>query len=179
MCAAAEGHESIVQLLMDNGADVDAQSYDNANAVRAATAYGHAGVVRLLLGAVAAGVGKLVIVRELLRRGAIPPKGFQDLIETVHDPYWKIPDSTGIKRLLLARIVSRGFFQKPVERLRLSHRILKCLKSANLSNLGQVFDTSDDELLAIRNFNDKSLKELKNCLETLMYQDDEMPPDDD
>lgn len=128
---------------------------------------------------VAAGVGKLEIVRELLRRGAIPPKGFQDLIETVQDPYWKIPDGISIKRLLLARIVASGFFEEPIERLRLSPRTLNALKRARVTNLGQVFDMSDDELLQIRNFGEKSLPELKAPLEPLMYEQDEMPPTDD
>ena len=130
---------------------------------------------------VAAGVGKLEIVRELIRRGAIPPKGFQDLIETVHDPYWKIPDGTSIKRLLLARIVAPGFFEEPeepIERLKLSPRILNSSNRAHVTNLGQVFDLSDDELLHIRNFGEKSLLELKYQLEPLMYEHDEMPPAD-
>ena len=130
---------------------------------------------------VAAGVGKLEIVRELIRRGAIPPKGFQDLIETVHDPYWKIPDGTSIKRLLLARIVAPGFFEEPeepIERLKLSPRILNSSNRAHVTNLGQVFDLSDDELLHIRNFGEKSLVELKDQLEPLMYEHNEMPPAD-
>ena len=127
---------------------------------------------------VAAGVGKLEIVRELIRRGAIPPKGFQDLIETVHDLYSKIPDGTSIKRLLLARIVAPGFFEEPIERLKLSPRILNSLNRAHVTNLGQVFDLSDDELLHIRNFGEKSLLELKDQLEPLMYEHDEMPPAD-
>ena len=127
---------------------------------------------------VAAGVGKLEIVRELIRRGAIPPKGFQDLIETVHAPYWKIPDGTSIKRLLLARIVAPGFFEEPIERLKLSPRILNSLNRAHVTNLGQVFDLSDDELLHIRNFGEKSLLEVKDQLEPLMYEHDEMPPAD-
>ena len=49
----------------------------------------------------AAGAGKLEIVRELLRRGAVPPKGFQDFIETVQDPFWKIPDRSRIRRVLV------------------------------------------------------------------------------
>lgn len=56
MGAAAEGHESIVQLLLDHGADADARSYDNASAMHAATAYGHAGTVRQLLAAGADGL---------------------------------------------------------------------------------------------------------------------------
>ena len=105
-------------------------------------------------------------------------KGFQDLIETVHDPYWKIPDGTSIKRLLLARIVAPGFFEEPIERLKLSPRILNSLNRAHVTNLGQVFDLSDDELLHIRNFGEKSLLELKDQLEPLMYEHDEMPPAD-
>ena len=53
MGAAAEGHEQIVQLLIDHGANVDAESFDTATALHTATANGHAGVVRLLLGAAA------------------------------------------------------------------------------------------------------------------------------
>ena len=130
---------------------------------------------------VAAGVGKLEIARGLIRRGAIPPKGFQDLIETVHDPYWKIPDGTSIKRLLLARIVAPGFFEEPeepIERLKLSPRILNSSNRAHVTNLGQVFDLSDDELLHIRNFGEKLLLELKDQLAPLMYEHDEMPPAD-
>ena len=50
---------------------------------------------------VAAGVGKLEIVRELLRRGAVPTKGFEGLIETVQERYWNIPNRSRIRRLLV------------------------------------------------------------------------------
>jgi len=128
---------------------------------------------------VAAGVGKLEIVRELLRRGAVPPKGFRDLIETVEDRYWKIPDNTAIKRLLLSRIVDQGFFEEPVERLLVSPRTLNALKRGGVINLGQVLDMSDHELLEIRNFSEKSLAELKHQMVPLMYDDDEISPDSD
>ncbi len=124
---------------------------------------------------VAAGVGKLEIVRELLRRGAVPPKGFQDLIETVGDPHWKIPDATSIKRLLLTRIAGPEIFLEPVERLELSPRTLNCLKRGQVTDLGQVFDMSDEELLQIRNFGEQSLEELKIQLERLIYANDEIP----
>jgi len=52
------------------------------------------------------------------------------------------------------------------------------LNRAHVTNLGQVFDLSDDELLHIRNFGEKSLLELKDQLEPLMYEHDEMPPAD-
>jgi len=124
---------------------------------------------------VAAGVGKLEIVRELLRRGAVPPRGFQDLIETVVDPHWKIPDATSIKRLLLTRIAGPEIFLEPVERLELSPRTLNCLKRGQVTDLGQVFDMSDEELLQIRNFGEQSLEELKIQLERLIYANDEIP----
>ena len=124
---------------------------------------------------VAAGVGKLEIVRELLRRGAVPPRGFQDLIETVGDPHWKIPDATSIKRLLLTRIAGPEIFLEPVERLELSPRTLNCLKRGQVTDLGQLFDMSDEELLQIRNFGEQSLEELKIQLERLIYANDEIP----
>ena len=40
MGAAAEGHEQIVQLLIDHGENVDAESFDTATALHAATANG-------------------------------------------------------------------------------------------------------------------------------------------
>ena len=127
---------------------------------------------------VAAGVGKVEIVRELLRRGAVPPKGFQDLIETVQDPYWKIPDGRIIKRMLLERIVSPGFFREPVERLDLSSRNLNILKRAGVTELGQVIDMSDGQLLRIRNFGEGSLAQLRDRLEILIYENDEIPAGD-
>ena len=40
MGAAAEGHEQIVQLLIDHGENVDAESFETATALHAATANG-------------------------------------------------------------------------------------------------------------------------------------------
>ena len=53
------------------------------------------------------------------------------------------------------------------------------MNRAHVTNLGQVFDLSYDELLHIRNFGEKSVPELKDQLEPLMYERDEMPPADD
>ena len=51
--------------------------------------------------------------------------------------------------------------QLPVERLKLSPRILNCLKSAQINTVGEVLRVSDEDLLKIRNFGEKSLAELK------------------
>ena len=127
---------------------------------------------------VAAGVGKLEIVRKLLRRGAIPPKVFQDLIETVGGPYFKVLGGTLIKRLLLARILGSRFSQEAIDRLELSARTRNLLEKRGITKMGQIFEPSDEQLRRIRNFGEGPLVELKLQLERLMSANDEMPPAD-
>jgi DNA-directed RNA polymerase subunit alpha len=59
--------------------------------------------------------------------------------------------------------------------LELSPRTPNCLKRGQVTDLGQVFDMSDEELLQIRNFGEQSLEELKIQLERLIYANDEIP----
>ena len=47
-----------------------------------------------------------------------------------------------------------------VERLELSSRTLNCLKRANINKVGEVLERSKEELIAIRNFGEKSYTEL-------------------
>lgn len=61
--------------------------------------------------------------------------------------------------------VSPEVYQTPVERLELSPRTLNCLKRAHINKVGEVLEMSDEELVKIRNFGEKSLKELKEKLE--------------
>ena len=68
----------------------------------------------------------------------------------------------GIERSSL--VVSPEVFQTPIDRLELSPRTLNCLKRAHITKVGEVLDMSDDELLKIRNFGDKSLTELREKL---------------
>jgi len=56
--------------------------------------------------------------------------------------------------------VSPEIYQTPVEKLELSPRTLNCLKRAHITKVGQVLEMSNDELLKIRNFGEKSLLEL-------------------
>ena len=60
--------------------------------------------------------------------------------------------------------VSPEIYQNPIERLDLSPRTLNCLKRAHITRVGEVLDMSDDDLLKIRNFGDKSLDELHEKL---------------
>ena len=60
--------------------------------------------------------------------------------------------------------VSPEVYQTPIERLELSPRTLNCLKRAHITKVGEVLDLSDEDLLKIRNFGDKSLEELRGKL---------------
>ena len=63
--------------------------------------------------------------------------------------------------------VASEVYLMPIERLDLSSRTLNCLKRAKLDRVGQVLDLSSDDLLAIRNFGQKSLEELQAKLDEL------------
>ena len=68
----------------------------------------------------------------------------------------------GLERSSL--VVSPEVFQTPIDRLELSPRTLNCLKRAHITKVGEILEMSDDELLKIRNFGDKSLTELREKL---------------
>ena len=61
-------------------------------------------------------------------------------------------------------VVSPEVYQTPIEKLELSPRTLNCLKRAHVSRVGEVLEMSDDDLLKIRNFGEKSLVELQEKL---------------
>jgi DNA-directed RNA polymerase subunit alpha len=60
--------------------------------------------------------------------------------------------------------VSPEIYQTPIERLDLSPRTLNCLKRAHITKVGEVLEMTDDDLLKIRNFGDRSLEELRDKL---------------
>ncbi len=62
------------------------------------------------------------------------------------------------------RVVSPEVYQTPIERLELSPRTLNCLKRAQINRVGEVLEMSDEDLLKIRNFGEKSLVELQEKL---------------
>ena len=64
----------------------------------------------------------------------------------------------------MPRVVSPEVYQTPIERLELSPRTLNCLKRANINRVGEVLEKSDEDLLKIRNFGEKSLFELQEKL---------------
>ena len=68
----------------------------------------------------------------------------------------------GVERSSL--VVSPEIFQTPIDRLDLSPRTLNCLKRAHITKVGEVLEMSDEDLLKIRNFGEKSLIELREKL---------------
>ena len=68
----------------------------------------------------------------------------------------------GIERPSL--VVSPEIYQTPIDRLDLSPRTLNCLKRAHIAKVGEVLEMSNDDLLKIRNFGEKSLVELRDKL---------------
>lgn len=58
-------------------------------------------------------------------------------------------------------------YDLPIEDLQLSVRAYNALKRNNITKVGQILEKSEDELLHIRNFGDKSLAELKERLTTM------------
>ncbi len=52
----------------------------------------------------------------------------------------------------------------PIEQLELSQRTYNCLKRSQVTKVGQILQMSEDELLSLRNFGQKSLVELRQKL---------------
>ena len=65
----------------------------------------------------------------------------------------------------------------PVEELELSSRTLNCLKRAALNRVGEVMEKSKSDLLEIRNFGEKSYRELYDKFRELEILPDHLDPD--
>ena len=63
-----------------------------------------------------------------------------------------------------AMAIPSHLYQVPLDELGLSTRTYNCLKRAGLTNVGQILERDDDDLLAIRNLGAKSLEEIKQKL---------------
>ena len=60
-------------------------------------------------------------------------------------------------------------YDRPIEDLDLSVRAYNCLKRSGITKVGQVLEMSEDDLLAVRNFGQKSLDELHQRLQAMGY----------
>lgn len=66
---------------------------------------------------------------------------------------------------------------RSVDDLGLSARTLNCLKRSHLVTVGQVLGKSKRDLLSIRNFGERSLRELEDRLKAFGYMPDSLPDD--
>ncbi len=108
------------------------------------------------------------LVLEVWTDGTITPvEAVREAAENLVDHFFLFSNinrtvEAGVDRPSL--IVSPEIYQTPIERLDLSPRTLNCLKRAHLTKVGEILEMSDDELLKIRNFGEKSLTELRDKL---------------
>ena len=60
--------------------------------------------------------------------------------------------------------IPQKVYDTPIEELDLSVRAYNCLKRSGITKVGQVLTMQEEDLLAVRNFGEKSLNELKDSL---------------
>jgi len=60
--------------------------------------------------------------------------------------------------------IPQRIYDVPIEELDLTVRAYNCLKRSGITKVGQVLTMNEDDLLAVRNFGEKSLNELKDSL---------------
>lgn len=63
--------------------------------------------------------------------------------------------------------ISQEQYNMPLDQLGLPARTLNCLRRGNITKVGEVLEKTDEELLALKNFGEKSLRELKEQLAAL------------
>lgn len=74
-------------------------------------------------------------------------------------------------------VVNPEIDSRSVDDLGLTSRTLNCLKRSHLVTVGQVLAKSKRELLSIRNFGERSLRELDERLRAFGYIPEDFPPD--
>lgn len=108
------------------------------------------------------------LVLELWTDGTISPlDALSEAADSLVEDFFLFKNLAGDGSTLSSRPslnLSPELYQTPIERLELSHRTLNCLKRAHITKVGEVLEMSDDELLKIRNFGEKSLSELRSRL---------------
>lgn len=78
---------------------------------------------------------------------------------------------------VVALKIPADHYNIPVERLELSSRTLNCLKRAEIDRVGEVLELTRTELLNIRNFGEKSYRELFGRLRDMDLVPPELDPD--
>lgn len=108
------------------------------------------------------------LVLELWTDGTISPlDALSEAADSLVEDFFLFKNLAGGGAALTSRPsvnLSPELYQTPLERLELSARTLNCLKRAHITRVGEVLEMSNDELLKIRNFGEKSLNELRSRL---------------
>lgn len=86
---------------------------------------------------------------EMIANHALPVEEAEVLPEIAKSTAYQIPQKV---------------YDMPIEELDLSVRAYNCLKRSNVTKVGQVLTMNRDDLLAVRNFGEKSLQELADRL---------------
>jgi DNA-directed RNA polymerase subunit alpha len=82
-------------------------------------------------------------------------------------PGMEVPSETAVARPALPSNtlqVPQELIDVSVDDLELSNRTLNCLKRNSITRVGQLASMTEDDLLHLRNFGDKSLNELRDKL---------------
>lgn len=110
------------------------------------------------------------LVLEVQTDGTIPPAEALAQAANILMDYFSIftelqqPARKGEKASLVSGAVPSRVFEMPIEALDLSARTYNCLKRSQITKVGQILQMSEDELLSLRNFGQKSLQELRDKL---------------
>ncbi|HET9980662.1 MAG TPA: DNA-directed RNA polymerase subunit alpha [Ktedonobacterales bacterium] len=89
----------------------------------------------------------------------IQPRGGDVIDEDIYTPGIEAGKPGRHQILIPPRI-----FDMPIEELDLTVRAYNCLKRSGITKVGQILGMTEEDLLAVRNFGEKSLNELKDSL---------------
>ena len=108
------------------------------------------------------------LVLEIWTDGAVTPlDAIQEAAEGLVNHFFLFSNMDSISEPGIDRspaALSPETYQTPIERLDLSPRTMNCLKRAHIGKVGELLQMSDQDLLKIRNFGEKSLTELRDKL---------------
>ena len=88
--------------------------------------------------------------------------GFDEPVE--HEPTRGLIDVGERSSKTTEYAIPQRIYDMPIEELELTVRAYNCLKRSNITKVGQILTMNRDDLLAVRNFGEKSLTELEERL---------------
>jgi len=74
------------------------------------------------------------------------------------------PAPKGVEKQPLLATISPEKYNMPLEELKLQARTLNCLRRAGITKVGELLEKSEEDLLKLRNFGQKSLEEVQTRL---------------